>query len=296
MTTHDSTKEKKKKGRTTVSSVKQKAVQDIKELMDKYPVVAIINLENLPTKQLQKMKTKLRKNLEIKVTKKSIIQHALEASNKKDITKLSKYLVGSPALLLSKENPFKIYKLLKQSKSAAAIKAGQATPKDLVIPAGPTPFAPGPIIGELGMMKIKAGIEAGKIVIKDDAHVAKKGDIINDKLASLLLRLGIEPMEIGLNLVAAYENGDILTSDVLDIDDKVFVQKIQTAAAEAMNLAVDIAYASNDTIILLIQKSFRDSKAIAIESNILADAVVEQILAKADAQAAAMSKIVNGDQ
>jgi len=293
MASKDSTTENKKKGRTTVSPIKQKSVQEIKELIDKYPVVAIINLENLPTKQLQKMKTKLRKNLEIKVTKKSIIQHALELSNKKDITKLSEYLVGSPALLLSNENPFKIYKLLKQSKSAAAIKAGQATPKDLVIPAGPTPFAPGPIIGELGMMKIKAGIEAGKIVIKDDAHVAKKGDIINDKLASLLLRLGIEPMEIGLNLVAAYENGDIMTGDVLDIDDKVFMQKIQAAAREAMNVALEAAYASTDTIVLLIQKSFRDSKAIAIDRDILADGVIEQILAKADAQAAAVSEIVN---
>jgi large subunit ribosomal protein L10 len=107
------------------------------------------------------------------------------------------------------------------------------------------------------------------------------------------MRLGVEPMEIGLNLVVAYENGDILTGDVLDIDDKAFMQKIQTAAAEAMNLAVDIAYPSEDTIILLIQKSFRDSKAIAVERDILADGVVEQILAKADAQAAAMSKIVN---
>jgi len=291
--TTNTTHEKVKKGRAHVSSAKQKAVQDIKELIDYYPVVAIINLENLPAKQLQKMKTKLRKDLEIRVTKKSIIEHALELSNKKDITKLVPHLIGSPALLLSKENPFKIFKLLKQSKSAAAIKAGQITPKDLTIPAGPTPFAPGPIIGELGMLKIKAGIESGKVVIKDDAHVAKKGDVINDKLASLLMRLGVEPMEIGLNLVAAYENGDILTSDVLDIDDKIFIQKIQTAAAEAMNLAIDIAYASNDTILLLIQKSFRESKAIAIERDILADAVVEQILAKADAQATAVSEIVN---
>jgi large subunit ribosomal protein L10 len=292
MTTNPTHKEAKK-GRAHVSAAKQKAVQEITALIDHYPVVAIINLENLPAKSLQKMKTKLRKDLEIKVTKKSIIEHALDLSNKKDITKLKQYLIGSPALLLSKENPFRIYKLLKQSKSAAAIKAGQATPKDLMIPAGPTPFAPGPIIGELGMMKIKAGIEAGKIVIKDDAHVAKKGDIINDKLASLLLRLGIEPMEIGLNLVAAYENGDVLTSDVLDIDDMVFMQKIQTAARDAMNLAVEVAYASNDTILLLIQKSFRNSRALAIERDILADAVVEQILAKADAQAAAISEIVN---
>jgi large subunit ribosomal protein L10 len=162
-----------------------------------------------------------------------------------------------------------------------------------MIPAGPTPFAPGPIIGELGMLKIKAGIEAGKVVIKEDAHVAKKGDVVNDKLSSLLMRLGVEPMEIGLNLVAAYENGDVLVGEVLDIDDKAFIQKIQTAAAEAMNLAVDIAYPSNDTITLLIQKSFRESKAIALDRDILADLVIEQILAKADAQANAVSEIVN---
>jgi large subunit ribosomal protein L10 len=195
--------------------------------------------------------------------------------------------------LLSKENPFRIYKMLKQNKSAAAIKPGQVTPKDLVLPAGPTPFAPGPIIGELGMLKIKAGIEAGKVVIKEDAHVAKKGDVVNDKLSSLLQRLGIEPMEIGLNLVAAYENGEILMGDVLDIDEKVFMKKLQSAASEALNLAVDIAYPSKDTIILLIEKSFKDSKAIALERDILADAIIEQIIAKANAQATAMLEIVN---
>jgi len=282
-----------KKGRSEVSESKKKSVLDLRDTIDKYPVVAIINLENLPARQLQKMKTKLRKDLEIKVAKKSIIEHALALSNKKNITKLVNYLEGSPALLLSKENPFRIYKLLKQSKSSATIKAGQITPKDLTIPAGPTPFAPGPIIGELGMLKIKAGIEAGKVVIKDDAHVAKKGDVVNDKLASLLMRLGIEPMEIGLNLVAAYENGDVLIGDVLDIDDKAFMVKIQAAASQALNLAVDIAYPTKDTIILLIQKSSRDSKAIAVDRDILADEVVGQILAKASAQAVAVSDIVN---
>ena len=100
-------------------------------------------------------------------------------------------------------------------------------------------------------------------------------------------------MEIGLNLVAVYENGEVLVSDVLDIDDKAFMQKIQAAASEALNLAVEIAYPSNDTIMLLIQKSFMDSRAIALERDILAKEIVEQILAKADAQANAISEIVN---
>jgi len=295
MTAKDTAKDatKKSKGKVHVSEAKLKAVQDIKALIEHYPVITILNLENLPARSLQKMKMKLRKDIEIKVAKKSIIEHALKLSTKPNIGKLADHLEGSPALLLSKENPFRIYKILKQNKSAAAIKAGQITPKDLILPAGPTPFAPGPIIGELGMLRIKAGIEAGKVVIKEDAHVAMKGDVVNDKLASLLQRLGIEPMEIGLNLVAAYENGNILMGDVLDIDETVFMAKLHTAAAEAMNLAVDIAYPSKDTITLLIQKSYNESKAIALDRNILADAVIGEILAKADAQAAAMSDIVN---
>ena len=278
---------------THVSEAKKKAVTDLSELISQYPIVAILNLENLPARQLQKMKTKLRKSVEIKMAKKPVIKEALKQSGKKDIEKLFDHLSGMPALLLSKENPFRLFKILKQSKSAASIKPGQITPKDLMLPAGPTPFAPGPIIGELGMLKIKAGIEGGKVVIKQDAHVAKKGDAVSAQLASLLLRLGIEPMEIGLDLVAVYENGDILTKEVLDIDQDAFMAKIASAATEAMNLAVDIAYPSSDTILLLVQKSFRDAKAIALERDILADMIVEQIIAKADAQANAISQIVN---
>lgn len=289
MTEHKSTIRKSKH----IPESKTKIVNELKRLLNEYPIVALLNLENLPAKQLQVMKGKLRKDATIRMAKKNLIKEAFKESGKLNIEKMNEYLVGMPALLLTKENPFKLFKIIKKSKSPAAIKPGQVAPKDIIIPAGPTPFAPGPIIGELGMLRIKAGIEAGKVAIKEDAHVAKKGDVIKPQLASLLLRLGIEPMEIGLDLVAVYENGEILSKDVLDIDEDVFMQKLRTAATEAMNLAVDIAYPSKDTIELLVQKSFMDAKAIAIERDILADLVVEQIIAKANAQAESLRKTAN---
>ena len=276
-----------------VSDFKKKQVDELKALISKYPIIGILNLENLPARQLQKMKTKLRKDMEIRMAKKSIIREALKESDKKDLEKLNDHLTGMPALLLTKENPFRLFKILKQSKSAAAIKAGQQTPKDIVLPAGPTPFAPGPIIGELGQLKIKAGIEAGKVVIKQDAHVASKGDPVSPQLASLLMRLGIEPMEIGLDLMAVYEKGEILTKDVLDIDQDAFMAKLKSAISGALGLSLEIAYPTKENITLLVQKSFTDSKMLAIDRDILADAVIEQILAKANAQATAVSEIVN---
>jgi large subunit ribosomal protein L10 len=289
MTEHKSTIRKTKH----VPESKTNTVIELKKLLNEYPIVALLNLENLPAKQLQVMKGKLRKDALIKMAKKNLIKEAFKESGKPGIDKMDEYLGGMPALLLTKENPFRLFKIIKKSKSPAAIKPGQVTPKDITIPAGPTPFAPGPIIGELGMLKIKAGIEGGKVAIKEDSHVAKKGDVIKPQLASLLLRLGIEPMEIGLDLVAVYENGEILTKDVLDIDEDVFMQKLKTAASEAMNLAVDVAYPCSETIELLVQKSFREAKAIAIERDILADLVVEQIIAKANAQAESVKDAAN---
>ena len=44
---------------------------------------------------------------------------------------------------------------LEKSKSNAPAKPGQTAPSDLVLPAGETPFTPGPMIGELGQLGIK---------------------------------------------------------------------------------------------------------------------------------------------
>ena len=116
----------------------------------------------------------------------------------------------------------------------------------------PTGFAPGPVIGELGGFKIKAGIDAGKVVIKEDKIVAQEGEVVNDKLAGLLLRLGIEPMEIGLNLIAVYENGGVLPGKVLDIDEEQYKKDFCQMAAEAFNLAVFAGITNKDTIEPLI--------------------------------------------
>ena len=129
----------------------------------------------------------------------------------------------------------------------------------MIIPAGSTPFAPGPILSELGGLGIKAGIEGGKVAIKAEKIVAKEGQVIDGKIAGLLAKFGIQPMEIGMNLVAVLENGIILTKDVLTIDEAKTKADIMQLAREALNLAVYTAYPAKETIQLLIAKAYRES-------------------------------------
>jgi large subunit ribosomal protein L10 len=240
-------------------------------------------MNNLPTKQLQNMRAQLRQTVVLRMTKRRLLKKAIEQvkAKKKGIEQLEQYMEGMPAMLFTKDNPFALYKKLAKNKSKAPAKAGQVAPNDIEVKAGPTSFAPGPIIGELGQFGLKAGIEGGKVVIKADTIVAHKGDVINEKLASILTRLGIEPMEIGLDLTAVFENGSIFTKQVLAVDDTVYKNNIATAGRWAFNLAMDIAYPTQTTMPLLVQKAFRDAKGLGVSREIMAKELVADIMAKA---------------
>ncbi len=273
-----------------VSEVKKETVAEFSELIDAYPVVGIVNMTNLAAKQVQGMRSKLRaKNTVLRMTKKRLMMIAFKNAKKENITHLEKHLSGMPAMVFTKENPFKLYSELQKTKTRAPAKAGQKAPRDIEVKAGPTPFAPGPVIGQLGKLGMKTGIEGGKIVIKQDSVVAKKGDTINAELAGILVRLGIEPMEIGLDLVAVYENGVVYTSDVLFVDEKAYADKICTAYTEAMNLAVYAAYPSADTIKILLGKAHNDAKALAVSQTILNSETTGDIIKKAYMQMLSLS-------
>ena len=278
-----------------VSKQKKDVVREFVDLIDKYDYVGAVNMENLPAKQLHTMRESLRDTVLIRMTKRRLIAVALQEAKKKEITKLEPYLKGMPALLFTNESPFTLFKTLKKSKSKTAIKGGQSAPADIVVPAGPTGFAPGPVIGELGAVGIKAGIDGGKVAIKADAVVAKEGDVVDAKLAALLTRLGIEPMEIGLDLTAVYDNGEILTKSVLDIDEEQYIADVQTAAAWAYNLAINAAFTTAETMPVLITNAFSESRNLAINADILTDVTVGDTLAKAHGQMLGVASLLSDD-
>ncbi len=307
-----------------VNPKKIKSVDRIVKELANYPVVGVVNMENLPAMQLQKMKRSLWGKAELTMARKKLLARALEMSEiamhnlpasarskpaisehaqehapavldktkNQTLISLTERFRGMPALILTRENPFKLQALLQKSKSAASAKSGQIAPQDIWIKAGPTGFTPGPIISELSGAGLKTGVEAGKIVIKEDKLLVKEGQAITQKQSDLLKKMDVKPMEIGLNLVAVWENGFIFEAKHLAIDEKAVSAQFTQAHSEAFNLAVEMAYFSRETVDTLLAKAFREAKAVALEGNVLADAVLGEVLAKAEAQAAALQEKV----
>lgn len=246
------------------SGQKKEIVGVLAALLLNSPIVGVVNMEGLPANALQKINGQLRGRMELFMTKKRLMNLAIADAKKKnpDIEKIQEFVKGMPAFLFTKENPFAIYRLIKKNKSPAAAKPGQTAPRDITVKAGPTPFTPGPVISELAAVGLKAGVEGGKVAIKVDSVVAKEGQKISAPLAGILAKLGIEPMEIGLNIVAIYENGLIYHRDVLDIDETKFLSDIAMAANGAMSIAIEIGYATKETVELMIMKASLEHNAL----------------------------------
>jgi len=271
------------------AQAKKQVVQKIKDFAKTYPIIGILNMENLPAGSLLNMKKQLRGKVELVMTRKTLLQIGLKDLKLQNGEKLIEGLKGMPALMFTKENPFALYRIIKKSKTPAAAKAGQLAPRDIVIPAGPTPFTPGPVISEFAALGIKAGVEGGKVAIKQDATVVREGQPIEAKLASMLQRLGVEPMEIGLDLACVYEKGIIYPKSVLDIDETKFMQNLMGAAGGAFNLACEMTYTTHDTIETLLGKAFREAKEVGLEGGVMEPELVEEILAKAQREAQAVA-------
>ncbi|MEK6827967.1 MAG: 50S ribosomal protein L10, partial [Nanoarchaeota archaeon] len=227
-----------------VAQYKKDIVSNLVNLINQYSIIGVVNMENLPAPQLQVMRAQLRGSFFITMTKRRLMNLAIEQTKqkKKGIEHLEAHLGGMPALIFTKENPFKLSKTLQKSKSPAPAKAGQTAPRDIMVNKGQTSFAPGPIIGELAMAGIKSGVEGGKVAIKEDVIVVKAGEKIKPKVAEILTRLGVQPMEVGLDLVAVYENGLIYGRDVLSVNEDEYKNRLTNASRWAFNLAVYTSY------------------------------------------------------
>jgi len=277
-----------------VSEKKKESLKKLKAEMKKYPVIGIIDMHNLPAKQLFEIKQKLKGKAIITMYKKRIIKLALKDSDLKDIKELDSFVQGEPAIIFSNENPFKLANIIQKSRSKRIAKEGDTAPEDIVLREGPTSLPAGPAIGDLQRAKIPAIIAEGKIAIKKDTTVAEKGEAINKIIADILAKLGIEPIEIGLNMLAAWENGLVYTKDVLFIPTEQYIEDLKNAARDAFNLTIGINYYTPQNIQLLLGKAYKEAVSLAVHANISTKETIEPMLLKAYQEAMALKNKTGG--
>jgi len=265
-------------------------VEEIKKLLDEHNALGIANLQKVRAAQLQEMKKKLKDIANVRVIKNTLMRRAVaECKDKPGLEKLEPLLSGSNIFLFTDLNPFKLSLLLERGRVKTTAKAGDMAAMDVVVPAGNTGQPPGPVISQLNSVGLPTRIEAGSVWINKDTIVVKKGDVIDARLASVLSKLGIKPVEVGLILKVVYENGFLIMDDQLHIDLDDFRKSLIEASSNALNLSVNAGYSTPDNASLLLQSARREAFNLALNAGISTAETIGDLLRKAYAEASSLN-------
>ncbi len=245
--------------------IPERKIRSVKELADMIKnkrTILVASIKNIPASQFQEIVKKMRTKAIIRVPKKNLIFRALDSSENEEVKKLKEQIKNSVAILFSELDSFELASELLKSKSPSKAKAGQESPEDIEIQEGPTDLVPGPAISELGSLGIQIQIEKGKIYIKKPKVIVKKGEKISKTAAGIMNKLDIKPFSIGFIPLSAFDNQDNKLYLEIEIDIEKTLEELKSYYGKSLAFAVEIGYASQDTISFLIGKASAHEKAL----------------------------------
>jgi large subunit ribosomal protein L10 len=265
-------------------------VEEITQVIKKYKVIGIASLQKVRAAQLQEFKKNMADKVYMRVIKNTLMKRAVEDfSEKLELKNLVEYFEGANIYLFTDLNPFKLALLLEKGKVITTAKSGDIAAFDVVVPAGNTGQPPGPVISQLNAAGLPTRIESGSVWITKDTLVVKKGEVISERLASTLSKLGIKPVEAGLVMKVAYDEGLIITEEQLQIDLDETRRSVENAHADAFALSLSVAFPTMENIEMLVQISHREAYALAINAAVPTKETIEDLIRKAHAEMSSLS-------
>ena len=263
--------------------------QQLQELPKKYKVLALIKMNKVRSTQILPLRKVLKDDVEFVSIKDKVAQKALEGLDVPGIKEMAGDLTGQCMFMFTNMSPFKLNVLLAKNKVMMAARGGDIASMDVVVTAKNTGIAPGPMLTEFKEAGIPTKIDQGTIWIQKDTTPVKKGEAINEKLASILGKLDIKPIEAGISLYTALEDGLKYSANDLEVDVDSVRSEFAQAYMDAISLSIEAAYVTPDNILQILSKAAQSARSVSVESGFMTDETKEQILQKADSQAKSLA-------
>jgi len=271
--------------RTAYPKKKTQMYQTLQELPKKYKVMALVRMEKVRASQLLPLRKKLQGKVEIVSIKDKVAQRAIEKLDLGGIGKMKEMLTGQCLFMFTNMSPFELNIFLSKNKILLPARGGDIASMDVIVQPKNTGIAPGPMLTEFKENKIPTKIDQGTIWILKETTPVKKGDVISAKLAALLGKLDVKPIEAGIVLNAALSESVLFSEEQLVVDvEKIKMQLVQ-ANQQAVSLSIEASYITEDNIIQILAKASQAANNLSVEAGYVTEENKEQILQKAESQA-----------
>jgi large subunit ribosomal protein LP0 len=252
----------------SVDQKKQAYFTKLIKLLDEFPKVFVVGVDNVGSNHMQKIRKALRGKGEVLMGKNTMIRKAIRGhlQNIPGLSELLPYIRGNMGFVFTKGDLGDVKKILLTERVAAPAKAGAIAPCDVVVPKGNTGMEPTQT-SFFQALNIQTKITKGQVEIINDVPLIKKGDKVGASEANLLKRLDIMPFSYGLTIEAVYDNGNIYDLAMLDISEEDIVTKFRGAVRNVACVSLAIGYPTIASLPHSIIRGYKNVLAISLATN-----------------------------
>lgn len=246
---------------------KEEYYKRLMSLFGTYSKAFVVEVNNVGSQQMNQTRRSMRGVAEILMGKNTLIRKVLaeflEANPGHFFESIKPKIAGNVGFVFTNGDLAKVRDLILANKVPAPARAGAVSNVDVIVPAGPTGADPGQT-SFFQVLQIPTKIVKGQIEITNPVNLIKKGDKVGQSEAALLLKLNIKPFSYGLVIESVFDHGAIFSPDVLDIDEKILVERFSFALKQVAALSLQIGYPTQASLAHSIGNAFKTIVAITV--------------------------------
>jgi len=264
--------------------------QKLKDLLQKYPSIFIVNVDNVGSNQMHQIRVALRGKGVVLMGKNTMVRRALRSilAENPQFEKLLPHVRGNIGFVFTNGDLKEIREVIIANKVAAPARAGAFAPKDVTVPAGNTGMEPGKT-SFFQALGIPTKIARGTIEIVSDVKVVVAGTRVGSSEATLLNMLNISPFTYGMTVVQIFDSGNSFSPDVLDVDESELIERFLTSIKTIAALSLALNYPTIVSVMHSLVNSYKNLIAVSLATDYTFEgsAKVKEYLENPDAFAAA---------
>lgn len=255
--------------RTDKAAWKAKYFNKLIGFFNEYNKILVVGADNVGSNQMQQIRIKLRGTGEVLMGKNTMIRKAIRGllSENPALEKLLPLIVGNMGFVFTKGDLATTRDICTANKVKAAAKAGAIAPVDVRVPAQVTTMGPEKT-SFFQALAITTKITRGTIEILNDVHIIKKGEKVGASEATLLMMMGIQPFQYGLEVLNVYDNGSIYAPAVLDIKPADVLKRFLEGVTNVASVSLAIKYPTVASVPHSIANAFKDVLSVAVATSL----------------------------
>ncbi|KAJ8462905.1 hypothetical protein ONZ45_g17768 [Pleurotus djamor] len=233
--------------------------QKLKELLNKYPSIFLVNVDNVGSNQMHQIRVALRGKGIVLMGKNTMVRRALRSilSEFPQFEKLLPHIKGNIGFVFTSGDLKDVRDIIVANKVAAPARAGAFAPKDVTVPAGNTGMEPGKT-SFFQALGIPTKIARGTIEIVSDVKVVEAGTRVGSSEATLLNMLNISPFTYGMTVVQIFDSGNAFSPEVLDVAEEDLVNRFLSGIKTIAAISLALNYPTIVSIVHSLVNSYKN--------------------------------------